>query len=152
MGACYMIPFIHHSGQCKPIYSERKQLGGYWGQGGWGSVHKRTWANPWEWRSFSLCCLRCWLHGYIPDVTTWQTEHLKHVPFTRYRLYFRAAAMAQLLSRDRLCNPMDCSPPGSSVHGILQARILEWVAISSSKGSSWPRDGTYVSCISCISR
>ena len=35
-----------------------------------------------------------------------------------------------------LCNPMDCSPPGSSVHGILQARILEWVAISSSRGSS----------------
>ena len=49
---------------------------------GWGSVHKRTWANPWEWRSFSLCRLRCWLHGYIPDVTTWQTEHLKRVPFT----------------------------------------------------------------------
>ena len=41
-----------------------------------------------------------------------------------------------------LCDPMDCSPPGSSVHGILQARILEWVAISLSRGSSWPRDGT----------
>ena len=39
-----------------------------------------------------------------------------------------------------LCNPMDCSPPGSSVHGISQARILEWVAIPFSKGSSWPRD------------
>ena len=37
-------------------------------------------------------------------------------------------------------NPMDCSPPGSSVHGILQARILEWVAISFSRGSSQPRD------------
>ena len=36
----------------------------------------------------------------------------------------------------RLCDPMDCSPPGSSVHGISQARILEWVAISSSGGSS----------------
>ena len=36
-----------------------------------------------------------------------------------------------------LCDPMDCSPPGSSVHGILQARILEWVAISSSRGSSY---------------
>ena len=46
-----------------------------------------------------------------------------------------------------LCDPMDCSPPGSSVHGISQARILEWVAISSSRGSSWPRDQTYVSCI-----
>ena len=41
-----------------------------------------------------------------------------------------------------LCNPMDYSPPGSSVHGILQARILEWVAISFSRGSSPPRDQT----------
>ena len=46
-----------------------------------------------------------------------------------------------------LCNPMDCSAPGSSVHAILQARILEWVAISSSRGSSWHRDPTRVSCI-----
>ena len=38
-----------------------------------------------------------------------------------------------------LCRPMDCSPPGSSVHGILQARILEWVAIPFSKGSSQPQ-------------
>ena len=49
-------------------------------------------------------------------------------------------------SHPTLCDPMDCSPPGSSVHGILQARILEWVAISSSRGSSQPRDGTWVSC------
>ena len=46
-----------------------------------------------------------------------------------------------------LCNPMDCSLTGSSVNGILQARILEWVATSSSRGSSWPRDRTPVSCI-----
>ena len=46
---------------------------------------------------------------------------------------------------------MDCSPPGSSVHGILQVRILEWVAISSSRESSPPRDQTHVSCVSCIS-
>ena len=46
-----------------------------------------------------------------------------------------------------LCNPMDCNPPGSSVHGILQARILDWVVVSSSRGSSWPRDGTWISCI-----
>ena len=42
------------------------------------------------------------------------------------------------------CDPLDCSPPGSSVHGILQARILEWVAISFSRGSSRPRDLTWV--------
>ena len=46
-----------------------------------------------------------------------------------------------------LCSPMDCSPPGSSVRGILQARILEWVSMPSSRGSSRPRDRTQVSCI-----
>ena len=46
-----------------------------------------------------------------------------------------------------LCNPMDCSPPDSSVCGILQARVLEWVAIPSSRGSSQPRDQTWSSCI-----
>ena len=45
------------------------------------------------------------------------------------------------------CDPMDCSLQGSSVHGILQARVLEWVAISFSRGSSWPRDRTQISCI-----
>ena len=50
------------------------------------------------------------------------------------------------------CDPMDCSPPGSSVHGILQARILEWVAISFSRESSKPRDRTSVAHIACIGR
>ena len=48
------------------------------------------------------------------------------------------------------CEPMDCSPPGSSVHGILQARILEWVAMPFSRESSQPRDRTHISCVSCI--
>ena len=46
-----------------------------------------------------------------------------------------------------LCDPVDCSLPCSSVHGIFQARVLEWVAISFSRGSSQPRDRTRVSCI-----
>ena len=45
------------------------------------------------------------------------------------------------------CSPVDCSPPSSSVHGIFQARILEWVAISSFRRSSHPRDQTRVSCV-----
>ena len=49
-----------------------------------------------------------------------------------------------------LCDPMDCSPPDSSVHGILSARILEWSAISFSRGSSWPRDRTWLSRIADI--
>ena len=46
-----------------------------------------------------------------------------------------------------LCDPMACSPPGSSVHGMLQARTLEWVAMLSSRGPSQPRDWTSISCM-----
>ena len=49
--------------------------------------------------------------------------------------------------RSAVTDSVDCSPPGSSVHGIIQARIPEWVAFSYSRGSSWPRDYNRVSCI-----
>ena len=55
-----------------------------------------------------------------------------------------------LSSCPTLCDPMNYSLPGSSVHGILQARILEWVAMTSSKRSSQPRDRTRVSCIGSL--
>ena len=64
-------------------------------------------------------------------------------------------SLTQLLSLQScstLCHPMDCSPPGFSVHKILQARILEWVAISYSRGSSRPWDQAPILCISCIGR
>ena len=51
-----------------------------------------------------------------------------------------------------LCNPIDYSPADFSVHGIFQARILEWVAIFYSRGSSQPSDWTHISCVSCICR
>ena len=60
-------------------------------------------------------------------------------------LWCCAVCCAQLCPT--LCNTMDCSPPGSSVHGIFQARILECIAISSSRGSSRPRDQTRISFI-----
>ena len=59
--------------------------------------------------------------------------------------YVQVCLAAQSCST--LCDPMDCSSPGSSVHGILQAKILKWVAIPFSKGSSQPRDRTQVSCV-----
>ena len=64
------------------------------------------------------------------------------------------AEVARLVTQScpTLCGPMDCSLPGSSVHGVLQARILEWVAISSSSGSFRPRDQICVSCIYCVNR
>ena len=65
------------------------------------------------------------------------------------RLRITALLLCQSLSRvvPPLCDPMDCSPPGSSVRGISQARILEWGAIPFSRGSSQPRDQIQVSCI-----
>ena len=58
---------------------------------------------------------------------------------------------AQLLrSCATLCDPMDCSPRGLSVQGILQARILEWVAMPFSRASSRPRDQAPISCVSCV--
>ena len=63
----------------------------------------------------------------------------------------RACMRAQLLqSCPTLCDSRDCSQPGFSVHGILQARILEGVAMHSSRGSSPPSNQTRISCLSCI--
>ena len=53
-----------------------------------------------------------------------------------------------LQSCQKLCDPLDCSPPGSSVRRILQARILVWIAMPLSRGSSWPRDWTHISYVS----
>ena len=70
-------------------------------------------------------------------IITWTTKH--------------ACVLNCSVMSDSL-QPMDCSPPGSFAHGILQAKILEGVAIASSKGSSQNRDQTYISCGSCIDR
>ena len=69
-----------------------------------------------------------------------------------YDLELNACEWMRAQSRLTLYDPMDCSPPGSSAHGISHARKLEWVAISRSRGSSQPRDGTCVSCVFCIGR
>ena len=100
--------------------------------------------------------------GYLPHIAksllplSLQPPASTHLfslgPFA-YSIYISAAAAANSLqSCLTLCNPMDCSPPGSSVHGIFQARILQWVAIPSSRGSAQPRDQTCIFYVSCISR
>ena len=65
-------------------------------------------------------------------------------------LFLRPSCVQSRSRLPTLCDPMDCSPPDSSVHGIFQARILKWVAISFSRGSSPPRAQTRVSLVSCI--
>ena len=74
------------------------------------------------------------------------TDFLGKIKLTRSKTSLEVESeVAQ--SCPTLCNPMDCSLPGSSIHGILQARVLDWVAISFSRGSSQPRDRTWVSRI-----
>ena len=70
-------------------------------------------------------------------------NHTIHVDI--YKVKVSESEVAQ--SCPTLCDQVDCSLPGSSVHGILSARILEWVAVSFSRGSSRPRDQTWVSRI-----
>ena len=67
--------------------------------------------------------------------------------FVKYDVFIKNCCCLVAQSCLTLCDLVDYSPPGSSAHGILQARILEWVAIPFSRGSSPPRDGTQVSCI-----
>ena len=74
-------------------------------------------------------------------------ELLKCVTFLRSVPFELESESEIVQSCPTLCNPMDCSLPGSSVHGIVQARVLEWGAISFSRGSSWPRDRSRVSLI-----
>ena len=63
---------------------------------------------------------------------------------------FLSCVVLRAQSHPTLCDPMDCSPLGSSVHGIFQARILEQVALSYARGSSQLKDRTHVSCVSCL--
>ena len=105
-------------------------------------------------RSSAVCLFHCFL---CPENVT--CFPLSFIPWKR-ALYqssviFRVEAGALLLNVKvivvqsclTLWDPMDCSPPGFSAHGILQARILEWVAIPFPRGSSWPRDQTQISYI-----
>ena len=80
-----------------------------------------------------------------PCVVSPQPERLKLMPFA---VLSHSVAQSCLT----LCDPMDCSSPGPSVRGILQAGILEWVVLPFSRGSSQPRDRTRVSYVSCVGR
>ena len=96
--------------------------------------------------AFSLALLWTW-NAPAPGLVVYCS--LGNKDFFKIEVCVCAKSLQSCLS---LCNPMDCSPPGSSVHGILQARILEWVAMPFSRGSSWPRDRTHVSYVSCTGK
>ena len=73
--------------------------------------------------------------------------HFINLMMSSLAIYFTCTCAKSLQFYPTLCDSVDCSPPGSSVPGVLQARILEWVAMPCSRGSSWSRDQTHVSCI-----
>ena len=121
-----------------------------WGWG-WGSCSQ--WLDPQR-----LCGLCPWV-GLCRQVEQAQScvqplglRHIKgkwwHLSITSFSPNF-CCQLCLLFAQScpTLCDPLDCSLPGSSVHGILQARILKWLAIPFSRGSSLPRDRTWVSCI-----
>ena len=86
----------------------------------------------------------CALSAAVPrsGLMTWALKE-GAIPITRT---WKPALCSVAQSCPTLCDPLDCSPPGSSVHGILQARILEWAAISFSGGPSWTTEWTHRSC------
>ena len=89
------------------------------------------------------------LHPHLSSDSSWSLRFISDAPPSPSLWNVHAKP---LQSCPTLCNPLDCGPPGSSVHGILQARILEWAAISFSRGSSGPRDRTHVSYVAYIGR
>ena len=82
---------------------------------------------------------------YVPVNIWMDREDVAYIWRNIIQLWKTESEVVQ--SRLTLCDPMDCNLPGSSIHGIFQARILEWGAISFSRRSSWPRDWTLVSRI-----
>ena len=114
-----------------------------------------SFSNAWKWKvkvkSLSRVTFQKWArYEKIKEVTFCASEF---VPWEQQLpTIYLLCMFAWVLSCVWLCNPMDCSLPGYSVHGISQVIILEWVALSSSRGSSWAKDRTYVSCVSSINR
>ena len=102
-----------------------------------------------------LICAMQWVSKISLD-SCWQVRHSRKA--SKWCLMQSWCPMCVCLSARKLpwcptlCDPMDCNLPGSSVHGILQARILEWVVMPSFRGSSQSRDWTQVSDVSCIGR
>ena len=101
--------------------------------------------------SWSRCLMRSspsWeLSAPVPVCALWLTLTLPSSPWvkaTENSTAFHTECVCVCVWITQFCDPMDCSPPVFSVHGVLQARILEWVANPLPRGSSWPRDRTWV--------
>ena len=108
----------------------------------WGREVLLSYLGVWEWPPGSFLSLNSWVNYEIVFYRLYLASPSEYI--------YACMHVKKLQSCLTLCDLMDCSPPGSSVYGIFQARILEWVAISFSRGSSRLRDWTCVSYISYI--
>ena len=114
--------------------------------------------NVWRYQITTLYTLN--IYKLVDDTSRWEKENLSFLFYSPLPKQRKCGNRENILPWCRACvraccsssNPMDYSPPGSSLHGIFQARILEWTVIPSSRGSSPPRDWTHVSYFSCIGR
>ena len=107
--------------------------------------------NKWTWMCKYLFEILPWILRCVPGSEIAGSHGSSTFNFLRN---FHACVLCakSLQSCLTLCDPMDCSTPGSSVLRIIQARILEWVAMPSFRGSSRPRDWTHIAYVSCIGR
>ena len=89
------------------------------------------------------------LYFVFCDLSSLNLMFLRFISFAACNCHYFLLHACMLKSYPTFCDPMDYSLLGSSLHGILWARILEWVAMPSSRGLSWFRDQTHISCVSC---
>ena len=119
----------------------------------WAYIQRKTWSK-------SITCTPIFISALFTIGNTWKKpkcpsteEWIKKMCYTYTMEYYSTIKKNEIMpicSNMHVSNPcdaMDCSPPGSSVHGIFQAIILEWIAVSFSRGSSQPRNWTWISCI-----
>ena len=127
----------------------------------WIKINCGKFLKRWEYQTtspvFGETCMQVRKQQLEPDME--QLTHSKVGKKYDEAVYCHLAYLTYIQSRSEvaqscptLCDPMDCCPPGSSVLGILQARIPEWVCMPSSRGSSRPRDRAHVSCVSYTGR
>ena len=113
-----------------------------WGLSSLALLRKMERTKSWPRQQQGLC-------GITPRDSLYSSPYEKyHIYGARASPYLFLVSLCVSVAQSclTLCDPMDCSLPGPSVHGILRARILEWVAMLFCRGSSWPKDQTQVSC------
>ena len=143
----YMMSFrlyeMPKKGQSTEKEGEELLRDGKRGGGGMGSQRGRGFFLRW-WKCSKTDggddCPYLWIHVNTTELYTLNRQIVWYMNYISVKVLVTQSCLT-------VYNPMDCSPPGSSVHGIFQARILEWIAISYSRGSPQLKDRTQLSCI-----